>query len=79
MRTKQASAVEQEIINKVRSLRISKGISQAELANLIDKPHGFIGRVESPNQPDRYNVNHINEIAKALKCSLWDIFPEKPL
>ena len=40
---------------------------------------GFIGMAESPKYDIKYNVNHINEIARFLGCSPRDFMPEKPL
>lgn len=78
MQIKQASAIEQYAIDRVRELRKAKGISQAELANRMDVSISFIGRVESKNFIHKYNLNHLNLIAEILECSLWELIPEKP-
>ncbi len=46
---------------------------------MIDLSKSFIRDVENPNRIAKYNLNHINDIAKALKCSPRDFLPEKPL
>lgn len=60
-------------------MRIQKGISQADLEDQLEVARGFIGKVESPKRREKYNFNHINKIAKILKCSPKDFLPEKPL
>jgi len=73
------SKIEQFIIDKVREKRLKLGISQAELAHQLDVSEGFIGNVESPNYRAKYNVNHLNDIAKVFKCSPRDFWPKEPL
>jgi len=73
------SPIEQYIIDKVREKRVKLNISQAELAHQLDVSEGFIGNVESSNFRAKYNVNHINAIAKVLKCSPRDFWPKEPL
>ena len=70
--------IEQFIIDKVREIRIAKGISQEEIAFYLDTTKGFIGQIESPNHPSKYNVNHLNRLAIELKCSIKDFFPDLP-
>lgn len=45
----------------------------------IGVSRGFVGQVESPKHRAKYNLNHLNEIAKFLGCSPRDFMPEKPL
>lgn len=71
--------IEQFIIDKVREKRIKMKLSQAQLAYLLEVSEGFIGNVESPNYRAKYNINHINSLAKIFKCSPKDFWPEKPL
>lgn len=79
MSTKQVTQIEQFIIDKIREIRFKKGFSQADIENEAGFANGFIGKVESRNQRAKYNFNHINKIAKVLKCSPRDFLPEKPL
>ena len=55
------------------------GISQKELAYLLEMSVGFIGNIENPKYRAKYNLNHLNELGKILKCSPKDFLPEKPL
>lgn len=71
--------IEKYVIEKVRQRRMELKISQAALAQLLEVSEGFIGNVENPNYPEKYNIRHLNELAKILKCSPKDFFPDKPL
>jgi transcriptional regulator with XRE-family HTH domain len=71
--------IENYVIDSVRSKRISKGISQKELAYSMEVSIGFIGNVENPKYRAKYNLTHLNELAKILECSPKDFLPEKPL
>jgi len=69
--------IEQYVIDSIREKRIAKGVSQRELAYLLDVSVSFIGEVESGRTRAKYNLNHVNEIAKILECSPKDFLPEK--
>ncbi len=73
------SEIELYVIDRVKAIRIKKGISQAKLAHLLDISVGFIGNVENPNHRAKYNLNHLNSIAKVLDCSFSDFFPKTSL
>ena len=40
---------------------------------------GYIGHIESPNFRAKYNIGHLNELAKLFKCTFKDPFPAKPV
>ena len=71
--------IEQYVINKIKEIRIEKGFSQEDIASILDTSRGFIGQIESPNHAAKYNLNHINILAKELKCSPKDFLPEKSI
>ena len=73
------SKIDQYVIDKVRERRIELGVSQAVLADYINVKRGFIGHVENIKRPQKYNITLLNEIAKALNCSIKDFFPQEPL
>jgi transcriptional regulator with XRE-family HTH domain len=73
------SPIEQYVVDVVKKLRIEKGYSQKELAYQLDMSLGFIGDVENPKYRAKYNLNHLNELAKIFECSPKDFFPEKAL
>lgn len=71
--------IEKFIISRVREIRESKGIKQEALSLSIGKNISFISQIEAPSKKSKYNIIHLNLIAKALKCSPKDFWPEKPL
>lgn len=66
-------------IEQVRRIRLEKGISQSLLSFGIGVSKGFVGQVESPNGSSKYNLKHLNDIAKFLGCNLTALLPERPL
>jgi transcriptional regulator with XRE-family HTH domain len=73
------SNVDMYVMNKVKERRLALSLSQLALANELEMSTGFIGQVESPKYPAKYNVQHLNDLAKILKCSPQDFLPKKPL
>lgn len=67
------------VSDRVAKLRREKGLSQAELATLIEVTRGFIGQVESPDSRSSYSLDHLNRIAFELNCSLRTLLPIKPI
>ena len=66
------------VINKVRELREARGISQDNLSVRMGFSEKFVGSVENPTLGAKYNVRHLNLLAKALDCNIWDLLPKKP-
>ena len=79
MKKSSTTYIEDYVINTVKEKRIKKGISQAGLAHLLEVSEGFIGNVESPNYRAKYNLNHLNALAKIFECSPKDFLPKVPL
>jgi transcriptional regulator with XRE-family HTH domain len=66
------------VIERVKEKRLANNLSQAQLAYELGTSVGFIGKVESVNYPTHYNIKHLNDLAKILKCSPQDFLPKKP-
>ena len=71
--------IEQFVIDRVKEMRVEAGLSQADLATQLDVSNGFIGKVESPKYESKYNLNHINKLAKVFNCSPSLFLPNKTL
>lgn len=71
--------IDHYVMERVKERRLELGMSQADMAYSLDMSVGFIGKAESPNYPTHYNVKHLNDLAKVLKCSPQDFLPLKPL
>ena len=67
------------IARKVKELRLESGFSMADLAERLDVTYQFISQIGDETSTKGYNIDHLNEIAKILKCDLWDLIPQKPL
>jgi transcriptional regulator with XRE-family HTH domain len=70
--------IERFVIAKVKEKRESQGITQEELSLSLGKNIGFISQIEAPSKKAKYNIIHLNEIAKILKCSPKDFLPDQP-
>lgn len=72
------SKIDQYVINQVKDKRVASNLSQADLAYELGMSVGFIGKVESTKYSSHYNLKHLNDLAKILKCSPQDFLPKKP-
>lgn len=73
------SEIELYIIEKVKEKRIDSGLSQLALSQKLEMSDSFVSHVESPKRRAKYNVNHINELAKVFSCSPKDFLPSEPI
>lgn len=73
------SKIEKYIIQRVKDYRIANGMTQIVLSQKLNMSDSFIGHVESPRRNDKYNIKHLNALAKIFKCSPRDFLPEKPM
>jgi transcriptional regulator with XRE-family HTH domain len=73
------SKIDTYVIEKVKEKREEKNLSQAALAYELGVSVGFIGQVESSRYPAHYNLQHLNELARILKCSPQDFLPKRSL
>jgi transcriptional regulator with XRE-family HTH domain len=71
--------IEKYIIEKVKALRIENGFTQIELSQKMGMSDSFIGHIETPKNPHKYKIDHLNELAKIFKCSPKDFWPDKAL
>ncbi len=56
-----------EVVNRIRRLRIKNGISQIRLAAIIDVSNGQIGNIESPRFQHKYTLKHLYLISNYFK------------
>lgn len=73
------SKFELEIIERVKAVRTSKGLSQYDISIILGTSSSFIGQVEIPKHSSKYNLNHLNKLAFELNCPLSDFIPTKPI
>ncbi|MGE7774238.1 helix-turn-helix domain-containing protein [Chitinophaga sp. NPDC101104] len=80
MESKQhTSVIDLYVINKVRELREKAGMRQTDLSQHLGLADSFVSNVESEKQRHKYNIRHLNELAKVFKCSPRDFLPEWPI
>jgi transcriptional regulator with XRE-family HTH domain len=72
------SSLDWYIINQVKKLRGDKEMSQDALSVAMGFSEKFVGNVENPSSIKKYNIKHLNLIAKTLNCTLRELLPEKP-
>lgn len=75
----EATKIEKYIIAKVKDKRIEMGYTQIALSQKLNMSDSFVGHVETPKRRAKYNVNHLNALAKIFKCSPRDFMPDKAL
>jgi len=71
--------IDQFVIDVVRRQRIKRKMSQKQLADLLNVGSAFIGNVESPKSRAKFNLSHINQLAKIFTCSPRDFLPKRAL
>ncbi len=64
-----------QVINRIKEIRIEKGVSQLELANIANFSQSFLANVESGKK--KPSVMTIIRIAKALNVNPREFFPEQ--
>ena len=73
------TAFDNYVIEAVRKERMAQKVSQAMLPYRIGVSHAYIWQLQRPKYRTKYNLNHINEIAKFLGCSPRKFLPEEPI
>jgi len=71
--------IEKYIIETIKIMRKEHGFSQLELSQKLDMNDSFISHVEATSKRAKYNINHLNEIAKIFNCSPKEFWPDKAL
>ena len=59
-----------EVVNRIRQLRIENEVSQIGLANIIEVSNGQIGNIESPRFQHKYTLKQLYLIAKYFKVPI---------
>jgi hypothetical protein len=73
------SKFEMAVIDLVRQKRMDKKLSQNMIAAFIGTHRSYIGQVESPENHQKYNLDHLNMIADAMGCSPKEFIPDNPI
>lgn len=57
---------QQKVINRIKSIREEKGITQLAFAKLLDISPGQMGNIDSYKQPHKYTIKQIVTICDSL-------------
>jgi len=79
MEEEQKNLLDTFIIKVVKEMRVSRKISQEDIAFHLGVTPSYIGQIESPKYRAKYNLYHLNSLAVLFDCSPKDFLPEKPL
>ena len=69
------TAIENYVVAYAKTLRVEAKMTQAELAFKLNVSTGFVGKVESKISTSKYNLNHINQMAKIFEVSPQSFLP----
>lgn len=59
-----------EVVNRIRQLRIDSEVSQIGLADILEVSNGQIGNIESPRFQHKYTLKQLYLIAKYFKVPI---------
>ncbi|SPZ94615.1 Uncharacterised protein [Sphingobacterium multivorum] len=75
-KTKAIFRIEYELIFNIKGLRGERGWSQEVLSGKMGLAENFVGKCESLDQPEKYNLRHLGILKKVFGLkSLDDFFP----
>lgn len=67
---------QQQVINRIKLIRESKGFSQLTFSRLLDISPGQMGNIDSCKQPHKYTLKQILKICDFLEITVEEIFFE---
>ena len=71
--------IEQYAIDAVIKLRKEKGVTQKQLAEIIDAKISFVSSIESRKNRAKYNLTHLEKISIHFGVSPQLFFPVEPI
>lgn len=63
-----------EIINRLRKIRISKGYSQSKIASILGISNGQVGNIETFSRPHKYTLSQIETLCDLFGLSMETLF-----
>ncbi|MFT4204106.1 MAG: helix-turn-helix transcriptional regulator [Chitinophagaceae bacterium] len=70
---------ELEVVAIIKSLRDAHGLTQDDIAAVLNVSRGYIGQIESPNYPSTYSLNDINLLSLEFECAPGDLLPKSAI
>lgn len=68
------SNIEDQVIQKIRRLRVERNISQSALSDILGISDGQIGNIESPKYQHKYTLKQIYEFCSFIEYPFESIF-----
>lgn len=65
---------QQQVINRIKLIRESKGFSQLSFSKLLDISPGQMGNIDSCKQPHKYTLKQILRICDFLEITIEEVF-----
>lgn len=65
---------QQQVINRIKLIRESKGFSQLTSSKLLEISPGQMGNIDSCKQPHKYTLKQILKICDFLEITVEEIF-----
>lgn len=65
------------LLNRIKQLRINRGFSQLQMADLLNVTNGQIGNIESLRQSHKYTLAQIKKICEEFNVSIAELFTGK--
>lgn len=65
---------QQQVINRIKLIRESKGFSQLAFSKLLDISPGQMGNIDSCKQPHKYTLKQILRICDFLEITVEEVF-----
>ncbi len=80
MRSKpHASKIDLYVIERVKEMREKAEMRQIDLSHHLGLADSFVSNVESESQRHKYNIRHLNDLARIFNCSPKDFLPESAI
>lgn len=76
---KKKSGFELEIVKLVLQKRRDNNLTQENVASCLNVTPGYIGQIESLNEPSMYTHDQLNLLAKEMECSPKEFYPKKAI
>lgn len=71
------TGIEWQIVQNAKALRNKHKKTQRDIAAILHVTPGYIGQIESANNPSMYSYEQLNQLAKYFECSPKDFMPEE--
>lgn len=65
---------QQQVINRIKLIRESKGFSQLAFSKLLEISPGQMGNIDSCKQPHKYTLKQILRICDFLEITIEEVF-----